>query len=75
MPGPKIPERKALSLRKFTKEFHQNAVDCDQSLPVYIHVRDGALDVYYHVEGVSISVQSPDSAALVIEAGEVSSVG
>jgi hypothetical protein len=75
MPGPKIPERKSLSLRAFTRAFHEQRTECDPSLPVYIHVRDGALDVYYHVEGVSISVHSPDSAALVIEAGEVSSVG
>lgn len=76
MPGPKADhEGKGLTLRKFAKEFHIQRTECDQGLPVYIYVKDQGFDVYYLVESISISVHSETTAALVINAGEVSSVG
>lgn len=50
----------------------------DEQETVYIFVKDGDLPVYYKVAGVGLSIgHGPDGkrAALVINAGEVSSVG
>lgn len=64
-----------LTLRKFAKKFHEERTECAPDLPVYLHVRDGERGVYYTVSDITVSVHSPTSAAMVIEAGEISSVG